>query len=99
MSKTPSAKEDEDYKGRIRELEKENRSLRRRLKKLERNKNIWEQYNLDCDENILREEEQYKLTTSCPAQPCEGDLILLDLGVKKIWSCTKCSYRKIDHGS
>jgi hypothetical protein len=95
LSKTPSAKEDEDYKGRIRELEKENRSLRRRLKKLERNRQIWEQFSLDADENVPIEPDQYKVTPTCPQQPCKGDLILLDLGVKKLWSCTTCGYRRI----
>lgn len=92
--KTKSHKEDEDYRGRIRELEKENRSLRKRLKTLERNRRIWEQFNLDSDENLPKEEE-FKPTPGCP-KCTTGSLILLDLGIKRLWSCTSCGFRKVD---
>lgn len=92
--KSKSHKEDEDFRGRIRELEKENRALRRRLKTLERNRRIWEQFNLDSDENLPKEEE-FKLTPSCPS--CKhGTLMLLDLGIKQLWTCSSCTFRKID---
>lgn len=96
MAKTPSAKIDEDFRGRIRELEKENRSLRRRLKTLERNRQIWEYFSLDSDENVPREEDQYQVQPTCPS--CKQPIVLLDLGLKKLWTCTSCGFRKIENG-
>lgn len=92
MARTKSHKEDEDLKGIIRELRKENAALRRRLKKLERNRQIWEQYNLDADEMEIQEDIVPK-ETKCDACK-EGTLMAIDLGLKYLTTCSNCKFRK-----
>lgn len=93
MARSKSHKDDEDIRGRIRELEKENRALRRRLRKLEKSKHVWEQYNLDADENTQPEGSQENKAVACPS--CgSGTLLPVDLGVKWLFTCSSCLFRK-----
>lgn len=92
VAKSKSAKEDEDLRGNLRSLIKENRALRKRLRQLEKSRHIWTQYNLDSDENVLPPNVVEEI--SCPTCP-HGTLLLIDLGIRNLWSCSSCTYRKI----
>lgn len=91
--KSKSHKDKEDLRGRLREVEKENKALRKRLRQLEKSKHIWTQYNLDADENSAP--KSMPIENTCPS--CNhGTLLLLDLGIKSLWTCSSCTYRKIN---
>ena len=90
MAKSKTHKDDEELKGKMRDLEKQNKALRKRLRQLEKNKHIWEENNLDeTDPSFVIKPIE---TAVCPQ--CSKSLLSFDLGIKILWSCTNCSYRK-----
>jgi hypothetical protein len=91
LAKVKSDKEDEDYKGRIRELEKENKALRRELKAVLKYQRVQEGLKEDAEEPTY---QPIKAEPSCPS--CKtGTIVLTDLGVRNLWSCSSCLWRKI----
>lgn len=91
MARTKSHKADEDLRGRVKELEKINKSLRKRLRQLEKNRHVWQQNQLDDEDPI----EDIKPMEEHKCDHCEyGVLIFTDLGIKTLVSCSSCLYRK-----
>lgn len=90
MTRSKSSKPDEDLRGRLRELEKLNKALKRRLRSLEKNKHLWQENNLDEQELEIPEAKEIKCK-SC----FSGTLIITDLGIKILHTCSNCGYRKI----
>jgi ribosomal protein S27AE len=89
MARSKSHRDDEDLRGMLRQAKVEIKALKRRLRQLEKNKHIWEQYNLD---SIDREEIEETKPTKCP-ECGDGTLIYVDLGIKHLMSCSNCKYR------
>lgn len=86
MGKNKHGKEDEHYKGQIRKLESENRSLKKKLRSLEKRAHFYEDL-------IDDEAEKIEITNNCPN--CKkGVKIVLDLKHVQIETCTECDYRK-----
>jgi hypothetical protein len=57
----------EHLKGELREANKVIKALKKRLKQLEKSKHIWQQYNLDSDEQETTETAEEIMTNSCPS--------------------------------
>lgn len=97
ITKSPRAKshkKDEDLRGELREIKKENSALRKRLKQLEKNRLVWEQYNLDADEESEQESTIKNKEVSCPS--CQhGTLLSIDLGIRWLYTCSTCTFRKV----
>jgi hypothetical protein len=91
LARNKDKNEIEHLRGELREAMKENRALRRRLKTVEKDKNIWTQYSLDSDEP---EVPVTILQPTCP-QCKRGNLVLTDLGIKNLLSCALCGYRLV----
>lgn len=94
MTRSKTYKKDEDLLGQIRELTKLNKSLRKRLRQLEKNKHIYNDLKLDYDELITDEDKgKESLVIKCPK--CHiGHLQSTDLGIKLLTTCNSCLYRK-----
>ena len=93
MARSKNHKEDEDLKGELRAVIKENKALRKRLRSLEKSKHIWQQYNLTADE-MHNTVEKMKDEVKC--QSCGvGVLLVTDLGIRTLHTCSTCLYRKI----
>lgn len=89
MAKSRTHKDDEDLRGELREANKIIKALKKRLRQLERSKHMWEDNNLDDNEPVVEE----KRPDSCPH--CKtGTLMSVDLGIKHLWTCDSCEYRK-----
>lgn len=83
---------DEYYRGKVRELEKENRALRKRLKQLEKNHHIYEDLKLNDEPEEIEIRKPKKIL--CPS--CnEGELfVAMSFDDKDIIGCTSCHYKK-----
>lgn len=84
---------DEYYRGKIRSLEKENRTLRKRLKQLETSRHIYEDLLLEPEEDV---EEILKPTKKEYCPDCkEGTVIvIMEFEDKTIHGCTHCHWKR-----
>ncbi len=90
-SKTES--EVEYWRGKYKESEKLNKSLKRRLRKLEKNQHNFEPYEEAEDER--NEDGFYEIKPQNMCESCgKSELKTLDLGVRKYFICTLCGYKK-----
>lgn len=89
MAKSREGKDDEFYKGELRKLRAENRSLKKRLHQLERSKHVYE-------DSLLNEDDPNEVQSQEPKCPdCfKGNLVNTDMGPGTLISCTNCIYRK-----
>lgn len=79
----------EFYKGKVKELEKLNKALRRRLRQLEKRSHQYENIPDESEEII-----QIIETDMCPN--CgKSKLGILDLNIRKFNVCTLCGFRKV----
>lgn len=86
---------DEYYRGKIRDLEKQNRALRKRLKQLEKNSHIYEDLLLEDEESPEKELEVKKVTKIYCPECSNGTLeIVMSFDDKDIFSCTECHFKK-----
>ena len=92
MAKSREGKDDEFYKGELRRLKAENRSLKKRLNELERSKHVYEEMKLDeeIDAEIGQKEASNPRCPDC----FKGELVSTDMGPGTLISCTGCIYRK-----
>lgn len=87
---------DEQLLGEIRGLRKENKALRKRLKQLEKNQHIYNEFKLDLEEAeiLVREpikEDKHKDCPDCGRRKVEVVSIL-----NREWdSCTLCGWRSV----
>lgn len=94
MAKSKSHKEDEDLKGIIREKDRIIKALQKHVRKLEKEKHMWEKTKDDDDYYVVEKEEVKG--TSCPK--CKkGSLAFTDLGIKILKSCVTCGFRKTEN--
>lgn len=95
MSKSKSHRDDEDLKGLIREKDKLIKSLRKHIKKLEKERHSWEKTKLDDEVDEMMEPRTHNaFVVNCHS--CKrGELKTTDLGIKMLTSCSTCGYRKI----
>lgn len=98
MPKRRERSETEWLKSQNKELRKENRLLKRRLKELERNQHMYDQFGLGDPEEEPVQEIAPTLMADC--EECgKGHMNLtIDLGFKKIYDCPVCGHRKAKHG-
>lgn len=95
MPKKRAKSSEEYYKGIIRELEKENKSLKRRVKELERKEHFYDDAQ---DEEISTDTEDthptfFKPTRTCP--DCgKGKLKEFELIGRHYEECQICEYRR-----
>lgn len=97
MAKVKESKEVEFYLGEVRRLKSENRSLRKRLKQLEKNVHVYKELKLDkeADEEIERDKHlvndtpQLEVCPNCSRRGIE-DIIIYDRLFK---TCIHCKYR------
>lgn len=95
MASSKSHKEDEDLRGQLREKDKLIKSLRKHIKKLEKERNIWEKTK-DDDEDYHTVTPVESLAPMCPK--CKkGQLGFTDLGIKMLKSCVSCGWRKVEN--
>lgn len=95
MAKSKSHKSDEELLGQIRELIKLNKSLRKRLRQLEKNKHIYNDLKLDYDELIEANNKQENIRGPIKCPKCLiGHLNSTDLGIRMLIICNSCLYRK-----
>lgn len=86
MAKSKEGREDEYYKGIIREQRSEIKRLKRKIRELEKENLLYEH---DDEESIEREEK----TKTCPKENCQGSLEY-KTAVGRMWyGCTHCDYR------
>lgn len=77
----------------VRELKSINRNLTKRLKKLEKGKDRYEDYEEDCKEEALKsniKEIKFNTCTQCKT----GQIEIVDLGARKMEKCLDCGHRK-----
>jgi formylmethanofuran dehydrogenase subunit E len=90
MARSKHGKQEEFYLGQIRELKKENRQLRQRLKQLEKYDNDWYK--------PVPAKKTYKVKATIKSNICQecgkGELKELDLGNRKYVICQLCKSRK-----
>ncbi len=86
----------EYWRGRFKEVDKLNKSLKRRLRKLEKHQHNYEYEETTEDERNEDGLYEVKQQDTCPS--CgKNELKILDLGIRKYKICTLCRYKeKID---
>ncbi len=89
MARSKSYRNEEDLKGLLRQLKAENKSLKRRLRQLEKNKHIWEEYLLEDEDQEVKKDTKEQRCPECG----EGILSYVDLGIKHLMCCNQCKYR------
>lgn len=91
-SKTES--EVEFQRGRIKELEKINKALRRRLRQLEKHQHNYEP--VEIDEDQRNDEGLYEVAQDNMCPGCgKSKLGILDLNIRKYLVCQLCGYRAL----
>lgn len=78
----------------VRELKSINRNLTKRLKKLEKGKDRYEEYEEDCQEEALEDKRQEPPTGNLCTECKTGQIELIDLGARKMEKCLDCGHRK-----
>jgi tRNA(Ile2) C34 agmatinyltransferase TiaS len=91
VAKSRESKDNEFYLSQIRSLRAENKSLRKRLKQLEKNEHIYADFKLD-DEEIDLEPEVKSKKSKCD-QCGDGEIQELNIAGRLIYKCNSCSYR------
>jgi len=88
MAKSKESREEEFYRGQIRQLKAENKSLKRRIKELEKRKHLYNERDLD---EVSEFQEELKLE-SCPdcTRGTLREVLILDRMFKV---CDVCKYR------
>lgn len=88
MSKTrrKESSELEYFRGKLKKLESENRSLKKRLKQLDKRAHFYE----DIVDEVAEEMEVKNLCPVCK----KGTMILLDLKYVKFVSCDTCDHKQ-----
>lgn len=89
MARSKSHKDDENLRGEIRELKAQNKALKKRLRQLEKNKHIWEEYLVEEEDRSERKQNKQDMCPECG----DGTLVYVDLGIKHLFSCSVCTYR------
>jgi hypothetical protein len=93
LARQKDKSETEHLRGELKEAQKIIKVLKKRLRTLEKSKHVWDQYNLDADENSAPDFTDIK-TTPCP--DCHtGTVLKIDLGIKVIESCSICQWRRV----
>lgn len=93
MAKNRTHSDLEHYRGLIRNLKSENRSLKRRLKQLEKREHQFE-YIEDVDDD--NNDPSLPIAATCP-QCSKGFIKETDLGIKTLYKCTAegCTFRTV----
>jgi hypothetical protein len=86
---------EEFYRGQIRELQKQNKALRRQLKELGKKEHMYD-VTLAENQELLAEQEVIEIQKVAKCVKChEGNLkLVLSLDSKDIFSCDHCDYKK-----
>lgn len=97
MAKSKSHKEDEDLKGIIREKDRIIKALQKHVRKLEKEKHMWERTKDDDDEYYVVEKEEVNHKITCPK--CKtGSIVASDMGIKILKTCSDlCGWRKTEN--
>lgn len=86
----------EHYKGKIKELISENKSLRRQLKKVTRTEHNYIPLEHEPDDYIKDEDGMYEVKQIINCEACgKGSLMTVDFGLKKYLICNLCRFRKV----
>lgn len=94
MSRTKDKSEIEHVRALNRQLEKENKMLRRQVARLSKRSQDVEELEEALKEEQITQEHNYVDPTQC--KNClKGNVKSVSLGVKQLMSCDSCNYRKI----
>lgn len=95
MPKKRAKSGEEWLRGRVRELEKENRALKRQLKFIEKKEHIFDENDQD-EEVVTDSEDTYpELKSKIPCNDCgKGFLIEYEIMGKIIGTCGICNHRE-----
>jgi len=94
LARSKESKEDEFYKGKIRDLEKLVKTLRKHIRQLEKQRHLWENTKDDDDMHEVVKEEM-KVDLDCPKCK-QGVILYTDLGIKMLKTCSICTWRKTE---
>jgi cytochrome c-type biogenesis protein CcmH/NrfG len=90
MPKKRDKNSDEFYRGRIRELEKENRQLLKRVRQLEKTEHMFEEALLSDEEIVIEEVPKKRMCKHC----YKGTLKEYTVLDRVFEECDLCEYRK-----
>jgi cell division protein FtsB len=91
MARERNKNSDENLRGHVRQLRAENKNLKRQISRLEKQLARLPLEDLDEPEEETSPLHDVAPEYLCPK--CRKEMVLLDLGIKTILSCT-CGYRK-----
>lgn len=86
----------ESLRGIVRNQKALIKNLRKELARVHKRKHQYENYLDDVEEQHLEEEckDAELVRKKCPTCS-KGDIVLVDLGIRKIYNCNNCEFREV----